>query len=121
MSVYRPTPQMAGIAKGTCIPPEGGWKDQTYYVVEISWNSHNPVYRAILYVGFVPSTPPKLPRFPELAGGYTSLMQDTSGIADNGVVSVQDLYYIKAIAAIPGIGALDQPEPKQRRWPGAKE
>ncbi len=114
------TPHILGIARGTCVPPPGGWKNQTYYVIDISWSSSNPAYRAILYVGFVPSSKEcagSRSRFPQLAGGYTSIMQDEGSTRDNGIMSIQDAYYIKAIAAIPGIGALDkQHEPF--RWLG---
>ncbi len=105
------TPDILGIAKGTCIPPEGGWKDQTYYVVDLAWRSVNVIHRAILYVGFVPREPfygKHAPRFPDLAGGYTSLMQDEGSARDNGLLNLQHAHYIKAIAAIPGIGALDK-------------
>lgn len=104
------TPHDLGIAKGTCIPPEGGWQNQTYYVVDIAWRDSNPVHRAILYVGFVPSTPPKVPHFPQLAGGYTCIMQDMATYMVDGISfsCVQHAYYIKAIAAIPGIGALEK-------------
>lgn len=114
------TPHILGIAKGTCIPPPDGWKNQTYYVVDIAWSSSNVIHRSILSVGFVPSAKEQREsksRFPALAGGYTSIMQDEGSMMDNGLEysRVQNAYYIKAIAAIPGIGALDKPH-EPFRW-----
>ena len=33
--------------------PEGGWKDGTFYLVELAWNVNNPIHRAIFYSGFL--------------------------------------------------------------------
>ena len=33
--------------------PRGGWKEETYYVVEVSFRNTNPKHRAILYTGFL--------------------------------------------------------------------
>ena len=76
--------------KHEIIPPEGGWKELTYYVVDISVNKNNPVHRAIMYVGFLGKQNP-------LAGGYTGLMR-TSG-AD--CYPVNTLYFIRAVCEIP--------------------
>ena len=35
------------------IPPEGGWKPKTVYVVEVAWRSGNPLHRALLHTGFI--------------------------------------------------------------------
>jgi len=40
-------------AKRTIIAPEGGWKRQAYYAVEVSVSRTNPVHRAIFYTGFL--------------------------------------------------------------------
>ena len=34
-------------------PPPSGWQERTHYVVDVQWNSANPVHRAILYTGFM--------------------------------------------------------------------
>lgn len=39
--------------KRTVIPPEGGWKRNSYYVVDVAWNSANPVHRAIFCCGLL--------------------------------------------------------------------
>jgi len=35
------------------IPPEEGWKPHSYYVVEVSGHKGNPIFKAILYTGFL--------------------------------------------------------------------
>jgi len=37
----------------TISTPKGGWKKQTYYVVNVSVNRNNPIFRAIFYSGFL--------------------------------------------------------------------
>lgn len=37
----------------TIIKPKGGWKDKTYYVVELAVNDNNPLHQGILHVGFL--------------------------------------------------------------------
>lgn len=39
--------------QGTVIAPEGGWKPSTYYLVEVSFRSTNPIHHAIFYTGFL--------------------------------------------------------------------
>lgn len=33
--------------------PEGGWKPQAFYVVEVSFNESNPIHLDIFYTGFL--------------------------------------------------------------------
>ena len=35
------------------IPPEGGWEERSYYVVEVSGGKGNPIFLGILYTGFL--------------------------------------------------------------------
>ena len=80
------------------IDPAGGWKDQTYYVVDVAFRSTNPVHRRVLYVGFMPEgancngTPNNRP----LAGAYTCLLRDSSG--EDGALC--DVYYLKPVCEI---------------------
>lgn len=34
------------------IAPKGGWKDKTYYIVDVAFSKHNPIHRKIFYSGF---------------------------------------------------------------------
>lgn len=60
------------------IVPKGGWKPNTVYLVRVAWRSSNPVYRALLHVGFVDKGGQQLSGYclvwnhsmqPEFAGG----------------------------------------------------
>ena len=54
-------PKIGDLAKfktRTVIPPETGWKEHTYYQVEVAWSSSNPVHQAILGVGFLGANSP---------------------------------------------------------------
>lgn len=42
----------------TIIEPEGGWKDGCWYHVLVSFNSSNPVHRALFYAGYLYSDKP---------------------------------------------------------------
>lgn len=42
------TPSEKGI-----FPPDGGWKSQTYYAVDVAFRNANVVHRAILFTGHV--------------------------------------------------------------------
>lgn len=73
------------------IEPEGGWKERTYYVVEVASGSCNPIHRAILYVGFLNGR-----RDYPLGGGYTCLFNATY----EGLEVPESMHYIKYISEI---------------------
>ena len=93
------TPDELGIAKGTVVPPEGGWQEHTCYIVEVAWRSGNPIHRVILSVGFLNGRIP-------LGGSYTSFL--CSYATDGEYFHPTLAYYIKAIAPIKGIGSLEK-------------
>lgn len=33
--------------------PVGGWKEQTVYLVDVSYNASNPIHRCLFYTGFL--------------------------------------------------------------------
>lgn len=84
-------PSEIGAKKGECVALPEGWKEQTYYVVEVSFGSHNPIHRAILYVGFINQM--KGP----LSGAYSNMFQATW---EPEVQHPHEAYYIKAICEI---------------------
>ena len=49
---FTTTPEMLGFTSRLEIPPEGGWKADTYYVIDSSSSLHNPITRRIFYTGF---------------------------------------------------------------------
>ena len=38
------------------IPPEGGWEEDTCYVCEVSREYGNPIFKAIIYSGYLNTT-----------------------------------------------------------------
>jgi len=74
------------------IPPEGGWKENTYYVVDVSYEAHRPICRSILYVG--------------LLGEKDPLMGKGSGLMATNKYDLYDfdldqLHFIRAVCEIP--------------------
>lgn len=43
------------VSKKTVIPPSGGWKENTYYIVDVAFSANNPIHRKIFYTGFLNS------------------------------------------------------------------
>lgn len=35
------------------IPPEGGWKERTHYLVEVAFSKFNVIHRSIFFTGFL--------------------------------------------------------------------
>jgi hypothetical protein len=67
------------------IPPENGWKQKTYYVVDVSFFKGNPVHRRIFYSGFLEDDTP---------GAYNQFF-----CSDNRR-TINDIYYLKVIEEI---------------------
>jgi len=87
------TPSELGINKGTYIGPEGGWKPQTYYVVETASTSNNTIHKVIFYSGFLSKN-----RRDELFPcGYNCIL---SPVYENRGVRITDTYYLKALREI---------------------
>ncbi len=72
----------------TILEPQGGWQEDTYYVVLVAHNKNNPIHRSILYLGFLNGS--KGP----LSGGYTCLM------SREGVFLTSPLHYVEVISVI---------------------
>lgn len=70
------------------IKPEGGWKESTYYVVEVAFRSNNPVHRAILFTGFLNGRKPGEP------GAYSYL---TSPGYDDSTEPYDAAFYLRAV------------------------
>ncbi len=87
----QPLEMWAGMRRRTVIPPQHGWRPQTYYVVDVSVSPSNPVWRGIMYSGFLngPNSDP---------GGYSCVW---SAIADK--LDLSDLYYLRVVAVIGDI------------------
>ena len=70
------------------IPPLEGWKAHTYYLVEVSFSSHNPVHLAILAVGFLGINSSE-----GIPGNYSEIWKNSY----DHTYHYRDVYYIKAI------------------------
>jgi hypothetical protein len=80
---------------GLIYPPEGGWKEQCYYLVDVSYSSGNPVHRAIFFTGFLHSD--------GNPGGYSNLW----GSYDAPVFySPFAVYYMKALRQLTELGEM---------------
>lgn len=81
------TPKFRGV-KGIH-PPKGGWKDNTFYIVEVAYEPLNMIHKAMFYTGFCDED--------GVPAGYNWLMN--GGYED--LCSIQEAYYLKAVAELP--------------------
>lgn len=81
-------PYELGIKKGTYIGPKDGWKPKTYYLVEASFSSHNPLHTYIFYSGFLSSD--------GQPSGYNCILSPVV----EGKPRMQDTYYLKVLNQI---------------------
>jgi len=84
------------------IPPDIGWQPNTYYLVDVSYNSGNPVHQAIFFTGFLNGNDGD-------PGGYNRLF---SGNYDEDT-TISDVYYMRAIEVLHRKGD----EPRELRMP----
>jgi hypothetical protein len=75
----------------THVQPEGGWKERTYYVVEVASGKGNPIHRSILFVGFFGRAGRPL------GGSYTSLFNASYG---GDFVHPETLHYLRVVCEI---------------------
>lgn len=79
----------------TIIPPEGGWEERTYYVVEVAYRTSNLIHRAIFYTGFLNGNKERTE-----PGGYNDIW---CGSYEVGQRPFRSAHYLKAISKIEGI------------------
>ena len=78
------TPSELGIKKGTVIPPKGGWKASTYYIVEVAFSSCNVIFKTLYYSGFLSDGKPS---------GYNGILSTKLEDLQN----LNDTYYLKVV------------------------
>lgn len=77
---------MATKTKQEIIPPKGGWKPHTWYVVDVSYFLGNPIHKSLFFTGFLSKEHP---------AGYNCVVPlDTPKGASDEISSVR---YMKAI------------------------
>ena len=91
--------------KRTIMKPIGGWKEQTYYIVSVSFNSFNPIHDYIFFSGFL--------HYDGQPGNYNTI------VCFDDAVAIEDAHYLKvkqAIATRGKGGVIEQyPQVIQRR------
>lgn len=75
--------------KQTIIPPEGGWKENSVYLVEVAYRETNPAHRAMFYTGFLHDGRP---------AGYNSVIQPSSQV--NNGASIGEVRFLRAVKLI---------------------
>ena len=78
------TPSELGISKGTVIPPKGGGRARTWYIVNVSYSATNTIHKSLFFTGFLTDGKPS---------GYNILVNET--YESNKKIS--DAYYIEAV------------------------
>lgn len=78
------------------LTPPGGWKEHTYYVVDVAHNSANPIHRVILHFGYFGS------KNNPLGGGYTCLL---SGSYEGHHTNLSKLWYLRPVSIIEDLHA----------------
>lgn len=65
--------------------PKGGWKEQTWYLVEVSYSKRNPVHKALVFTGFLDDK--------GRPAGYSGIFQAS---APAEATAFNKAYYMKA-------------------------
>ena len=73
--------------KSEIIEPEGGWKEQAYYIVEVAFCRSNVVHTSLFYTGFLNGGKHGDEGIP---GGYNGFAFSEDNL------SYQDVYYMRA-------------------------
>lgn len=76
-------------------PPEGGWKEKTVYLVQVSMRPTNPVFKCLLHTGFIF----KEGKYKGLFGGYCEIWANTCDQTDASKV-----YYLEPIQELCPLG-----------------
>ena len=85
-------------------PPEGGWKEKTWYLVDVAFRPSNPVHRAVLAVGFMHDDGP---------GAYTFLYNPSYDMPER----FEHIYYLRVVREILGPDGMESSykmPPKQK-------
>lgn len=71
------------------LPPVGGWEENAWYLVNVSYNPNNPIHESLFYTGFLngPESGP---------GGYNSVVPIT-GTAGHSHTTINDIHYLQAV------------------------
>ena len=77
-------------------PLKKGWKERTWYLVEVAFSEHNPVFGALFYSGFLNGG-----EFDYKTEGYKTQepggYNHFAGASLDGHETINDIYYMKVI------------------------
>jgi hypothetical protein len=77
----------------TIIPPKDGWKESTWYLVNVSYNKGNPKHKSLFYSGFLTGKD----RQP---GGYNGLVPLNGPDYDEPPTEIHKVKYLRVIGEI---------------------
>jgi len=96
-------------AERTILKPPGGWVEHGYYIVEASFNVHNPIHRYIYFVGFLNGQ--KDEDGQRLPGGYNEVLK-----VEGGHNSIEYLWYLRPIHFIGVDNMIGGPTPADGKF-----
>lgn len=70
------------------IEPKQGWRENSYYAVEASFSSTNPIHRYIFYTGFLNGKDGG-------PGGYNIFLSSSNV---DGIYTISDVYYLRPLS-----------------------
>lgn len=69
------------------IPPKNGWKQNTWYIVDISCRPGNPIHESLFYTGFLDNGKPS---------GYNGLVPANGPDFEDKPLTINQVVYCKA-------------------------
>lgn len=78
------------------VPPVEGWEENTWYLVEVSYRSQNPIHRALFYSGFLNGQPEGTAPWP---GSYSGIIP-ANYVSYDPPTPINRIHYLKAIRVL---------------------
>ncbi len=79
--------------KQEILPPEGGWLEHTWYVVNVSFRAGNPIHRSLFFSGFLNGGKPA----DKIPGGYSGFVPLNGPDDSEPTPTLRDVKYVKAL------------------------
>jgi len=88
MQEFKGIPQVKGV-----FPPEGGWKENTMYIVDVAFTQSNAIHQSYFFSGYLSDGVPS---------GYNQIINPTYEEPE----SMRSAYYMKALYELPDIAQI---------------
>ncbi len=75
------------------VPPKNGWKQNTWYLVEVAFHQFNPIFGALFFSGF-------------LNNGIPSGYNEIAGLEDKN--DINDVVYMRAIKELISVKEMNE-------------